>query len=422
VRKAKKRIKDRFAPRKTRVNGELYWQVNLPSKIETRADGHQTRVRQRRTFRKLEEAEVRAEQARISAKNFGTESFLMSTRLRSEAIEAASILEPLGVSIVTAAKFYADRNRLVAESVSVETAVSEFLAARKHDNLRRRYLVDLRVRLNRFASSFGERKIASISAGEIDVWLRSFQWSPLSRNTMRGRLSVLFGYAIGRGWCESNPIEEVRKVKSGGGTIEILTPEQLSRLLEASSEETLPYHLLGAFAGLRRAEIERLEWKDIHFDLVKYRSFTQARVSGDKAAIAKAEKEWRASALIEVPALKAKTASRRFVQIQDNLAAWLEPYIGRLGNICPRNLPVKLETDRRSAGFISWPVNALRHSFASYHLAHFQDAAKLALELGHTSQDLLFKHYRELVKPEVAAKYWSIAPEIQTKLVAIGAA
>jgi hypothetical protein len=76
------------------------------------------------------------------------------------------------------------------------------------------------------------------------------------------------------------------------------------------------------FAGLHRAEIERLEWKDIHFDLAKYRAFTQAVAAGNKETIAKAEKEWRTLALIEVPALKS-TASRRFVQIQDNLAAWL---------------------------------------------------------------------------------------------------
>jgi integrase len=63
----------------------------------------------------------------------------------------------------------------------------------------------------------------------------------------------------------------------------------------------------------------------------------------------------------------------------------------------------------------------LRHSFASYHLAHFQDAAKLALELGHTKQELLFQHYQELVTPEVAAKYWDIRPVTQTSLIALSA-
>ena len=38
-----------------------------------------------------------------------------------------------------------------------------------------------------------------------------------------------------------------------------------------------------------------------------------------------------------------------------------------------------------------------RHSYASYHLAHFGDAAQLALEMGHTSPHMIFKHCRELV-------------------------
>lgn len=125
--------------------------------------------------------------------------------------------------------------------------------------------------------------------------------------------------------------------------------------------------------------------------------------------------------MIEVPALKAKTASRRFVMIQPNLAVWLTPYTGRSGKVCPPNLRKLLEADRTNAGLKQWATNGLRHSFASYHLAMFEDAAKLALEMGHTNQELIFRHYRELVTPKQAAKWWDIRPATQTKLVAISA-
>jgi integrase len=52
----------------------------------------------------------------------------------------------------------------------------------------------------------------------------------------------------------------------------------------------------------------------------------------------------------------------------------------------------------------------LRHSFASYHLAHFKNAAELALEMGHTNQQMIFDHYRQLVRPKEAARYWRICP------------
>jgi integrase len=417
----KRRGKDRFEPRKTRVNGVLYWQVHLPGQIEIR-DGHKIRIQKRRTFRDRQDAETAAKQARIQAKNDGQRSFAIPEQLRTDAKAAAKVLEPFGVSILEAAKFYADHLRLVRTSKPVAEAVKELLAAKKTDGAGERYQKDLRVRLNRFSESFGERKIASITAGEIDSWLRSLPVKPSTRNTIRLRLGVLFADALQRGWCQKNPIKEVRKIRARASPIGILTPEQFAKVLVAAREKTLPYWLLGGFAGLRRAEIERLEWKDIHFDLAKYRAFTYALSTGDKEAIAKAEKEWRGSALVEVPALKAKTASRRFVQIQDNLAAWLEPYIGRVGKVCPTNLRKRLEADRKAAGLkTGWPHNALRHSFASYQLAHFQDSAKLALELGHTKQELIFRHYRELVKPDQAAKYWNIRPATQTNLVAISA-
>jgi integrase len=413
----KRRGKDRFDPRKTYVNGEIYWQVNLPSQFEIR-DGRRVRVLKRRTFRDRQEAETAADQARIQNKNSGSNAFALSDQLRMDALAAAEILKPFEKSLAEAAKFYAEHLKQERRSEKVSLAVKDFLSAKEHDELRPRYLKDLRIRLNRFGETFGERTIAEISAGEINAWLRGFK--PFNRNTVRLRISALFSYAVERKWCRDNPVEEVKKVKASA-TIGILAPEQFATVLEAASETTLPYWLLGGFAGLRRAEIERLEWKDIHFDLAKYRAFNQAVANGDKEAIAKAEKQWRASALIEVPALKAKTASRRFVQIQDNLAAWLEPYIGRTGDVCPPNLRKLLEADRTAAGLKKWQSNALRHGFASYHLAKFKDAAKLALELGHTKQDLLFRHYRELVKPEQAEKYWNIRPAVQTNLVAISA-
>jgi integrase len=439
--RVKRRGRDAFDPRKTYVKGEVYWQVNLPITYKV-VDGKRIRIQKRRTFKDHQEAETAAEQARIKAKNEGINSFLIPETLRRDALAGAKKLEPFGVSLLEAATFYAKHLAQQSSSEKVLVAVQDFLAAREKDPLRPSYLKDLRVRLNRFSQSFGDRILASISPGEITAWLRSFK--PFNRNTFRLRLSAFFSYAVERKWCRENPVAEVKKVKASA-PIGILSPEQLAKILETASEETLPFWLLGGFAGLRRAEIERLEWKDIHFDLSKYQAFEAAIASGDKDAIREKEYEWRSSALVEVPALKSKTASRRFVQIQDNLAAWLEPYIGRVGNVCPSNLRSLLETDRFNAGL--WtapkgvalalnnigdkdrakiklkplPSNGLRHSFASYHLAHFRDAARLAIELGHTDQELLFRHYRELVKPEVAAKYWNIRPAAKSNLVALSA-
>lgn len=58
----------------------------------------------------------------------------------------------------------------------------------------------------------------------------------------------------------------------------------------------------------------------------------------------------------------------------------------------------------------------MRHSFATYHLALFENADALALHLGHTSTALIFAHYRLPVTKEEATVYWTIAPENAAEL------
>lgn len=144
----------------------------------------------------------------------------------------------------------------------------------------------------------------------------------------------------------------------------------------------MPMLAIGAFAGLRDAEIKRLDWKEV--DLARGH--------------------------IEVTAAKAKSARRRIVPIQPNLAAWLRPYGGMRGPVVPEEHRAKLARVRKAAGLTKWPNNGLRHSFASYRLAAIHDAPRVATELGQASPQMLYGVYRELVLPEEAQRYWQIEP------------
>jgi integrase len=139
---------------------------------------------------------------------------------------------------------------------------------------------------------------------------------------------------------------------------------------------------IGAFTGLRDAEIKRLDWNEVNLPR-KY---------------------------VEVKAAKAKSARRRIVPIQPNLAEWLRPYSGMKGGLVPVGARDKLDRVRKEAGLARWPKNGLRHSFASYRLAEIHDAPRVASELGHTSPQMLYSTYRELVLPEEAERYWAIRP------------
>jgi integrase len=388
----KQRKKQRFEPFKVRIGGKVYWQVNLKSETVKRADGSVERIRPRRTFSNAEEAKTFADLKRVERANHGTLGVSMNETERGQFREAQAILAPFAATVVDAAREYAARRELTTKSETVTDAIASLLAAKAADNLRPRYLKNLRVDLTRFANDFGTRKLADISSAEIDRWLRGLGLSPSSRNTFRRLLSVLFGYGHQCGWVNSNPVTEVRKVKVTDALPGILTPVTAARLLEAASHETLPYWALGLFCGLRTAELERLSWADIHFE----------------------------ENVVEVPSLASKTASRRFVPIRPNLAQWLEPYHKMQGPLCPANLRTRLETDRAQAGILKWPSNATRHSFGSYHLGAFQNAAQTALEMGHVSAEITFRHYNQRVRPSAAEQFWKIAPVVTgIKLAAI---
>ena len=61
-------------------------------------------------------------------------------------------------------------------------------------------------------------------------------------------------------------------------------------------------------------------------------------------------------------------------------------------------------------GFEKWPHDCLLHSYCSYYLAAHENAAKTALQAGHTEL-ILFRHYRKLVKKEQAKKFWAVYPK-----------
>ena len=345
--------------------------------------------RNRQFFKDKTEAETVLQQKLVEQENYGTAGTSFNERQRAEYLECTEKLQPFGMTIRDAVNFYLPHLHATKRTCTAAELVDEILKVKEADGASERYLSDLRSRLGQFSESFDGKPVAEFTSAEVDEWLRSLSDSEsgkrlaaTTRNNFRRVLIVAFNFARERGYSAGNPAEKSAKAKVIEGTIGILTAEETARLLESASSELLPYVAIGAFAGLRRAELERLDWREIDLQ----------------------------AGLIEVTAKKAKSARRRFVRIQPNLAKWLQPYAQHSGNVTPPKYRELLDTTRAAAKINDWPHNALRHSFASYHLACFNDAAALALELGHTNSNLVFQHYRQLVKPKQAERYWKIAP------------
>jgi integrase len=139
-------------------------------------------------------------------------------------------------------------------------------------------------------------------------------------------------------------------------------------------------------AGLRAAEIHRLEWSDVNL--------TEGHIVVDRQ--------------------KDKTGRRRIVPIQPNLKAWLKPYVKETGYVCPHyshdsTLLIEFSKAFKLTGVPS-VHNGFRHSYASHRLAIAKSTEEVGLEMN-TSPRKLFQNYRELVTEKTAVAYFGVFPD-----------
>jgi integrase len=365
--------------------------------------------RRRETRSSREEATDRAKEVATAIHGQKASGVMLTGADRDSYARSLEVLKPFSVTLHDAIEAYAKaRTKLRKASLndavdfylrhhptdlpakSVKQVSDELLEAKRLDGVSAAYLRDLKTRLPHIAAAFSN-PIGQVTQGQLENWLRSLPGSLRSRNNYRGLVVTLWRFARRRGYLLRDRATEadlLPRVKDNGTEIEIFPSAEFAKLIAKADANVVPFLAIGAFTGLRHAELLRLEWEDVRFD----------------------------QGFVEVKAKKAKTAQRRLVPIQSNLEAWLAPYRAQTGPVCVwSRIGRKASVLARELG-IRWPKNGMRHSYATYRLAQCQDAAKVALEMGNTPA-MIFRHYRELVTPCDAAAWWSIAPKQAANVV-----
>lgn len=395
------------------VSVKIYRTKNRDGILFTVSHYTPDRGRQRTNFRKLDDAKREAQRIATKIHNGETEALKLTNVDRSAHVRASSFLRPHNRTIDMAAQEYAEAAQLLAGTASIleaarfyirhhptqlprkmvrEVAV-EMMKAKESDGMSARYISDLDSRFGRLCEKFGTVRISDVTTAELRNWIASLGLRHRSRNNFRACIVALFNFAKSRGYLakqQPTEAEDLSKAKGPESPNGIFQPKEIANLLEHADESLVPYLAIGAFAGLRTAEIQRLSWSEVKLE----------------------------QGHIEVTAGKAKTAQRRLVPIQPNLARWLEPYAQPTGLVC------KLATiNQKASAFskslkIDWPHNGLRHSYASYRLAQCKSAAEVSLEMGNSPQ-MVFRHYREVVTAVESQKWWTVAPLHEGKIVSL---
>jgi len=268
-------------------------------------------------------------------------------------------------------------------TVSVQTAIEQYIDEKRQSGLRPRSLTELRVHLGRLQAQYGSLDISDITGANLISLFGLMDISATTRNNYRRTLRGFFTWCKKAGYMAHNPAEAITRARIDQKLPGILTVDQTRKILRSSVNTHLTaYFALALFAGIRPAEILRLKWQAI-------------------------------SKHIHIGPSVAKTRAQRYVTITPNLKAWLREFGRRRGpvvSLSEKRFWKEFRAARSNAGITTWHTDAARHSFATYHLALHRDAPLTAHELGHTSPATLYKHYRNLATLNQAKKYFSITP------------
>ena len=252
-----------------------------------------------------------------------------------------------------------------------------------------KYAYNRAIQLRRFAEAFPNTAVCDVAKQHLDMFLESLgDFSAKSRNHHRAAIRQFLSWSVRKDYLAAthrlNEADGMRPEHANTAEVSFYTPKELRALLETAEGVMRAMVAIGAFAGLRTAELLRMDWADV----------------------------WRIASHIEVTSGKSKTRQRRLVEICPALAVWLEPFrsltTGKLWEFHEitfqqyfRDLCEQAKVKRKQ--------NALRHAFCSYHFALHANENLTAAQAGN-APPMIHAHYKGLATKAEAEKWFGIMP------------
>ena len=216
----------------------------------------------------------------------------------------------------------------------------------------------------------------------------------LSDQTVRGihtTLHAALDKAVSEKLLFRNPANGCRLPPAKAREMQVLTPEEIQRLLiQAKEDGCFELLLLELSTGLRRGEICALQWNDLNLHTGELRVERQVhRVKGELVVSPPKTKAGNRSVILPAPVLSVLKAYKRDVS-----SKWMFPSpVNENSPRDPATVRKRLQTVLQRAGCKKVRFHDLRHTFSTVSLEHGMDIKTLSTIIGHVSSSTTLNVY-----------------------------
>jgi len=246
---------------------------------------------------------------------------------------------------------------------------------------------------------WGQHSLSDVKAVVVESWLGTLPLAPGTRAKLRNLMHALYNHAMRWEFFDRNPITLVRQSAKRTRVPEVLTAEEIGKLLAELSEPWRTAVYLAVTTGLRVSELLALKWADCDFT---------------------AEEIHLCRGVVRQHIGQMKTeASRKPIPMDAGLAAVLTAWRGR----CPYNQDGDyiFASPDKSGQQPYWPTNAmqnhirpavkraeickrvgwhtLRHSFGTLVKSQGADVATTQALMRHANASITMDRYVQAVTP-----------------------